>query len=45
MANYISNTPEGKDFFEGKSQHLVATAIYDTINSCSKLPHIIVSIR
>lgn len=40
-ANYISNTPEGKDFFEGKSQHLVATAIYDTINSCSKLPHII----
>lgn len=41
MANYISNTPEGKDFFEGKSQHLVATAIYDTINSCSKLPHII----
>ena len=41
IANYISNTPEGKDFFEGKSQHLVATAIYDTINSCSKLPHII----
>lgn len=40
-ANYISNTPEGKDFFEGKSQHLVARAIYDTVNSCSKLPHII----
>ena len=41
VANYISNTPEGKDFFEGKSQHLVANAIFDTINSCSKLPHII----
>lgn len=41
VANYISNTPDGKDFFEGKSQHLVATAIYDTINSCNKLPHII----
>ena len=40
IANYISNTPEGKDFFEGKSQHLVATAIYDTINSRTKLPHI-----
>lgn len=41
LANYISNTPEGKDFFEGKSQRLVANAIYDTLNSCSKLPHII----
>ena len=41
LANYISNTPEGKDFFEGKSQHLVATAIYNTINSCNELPHII----
>lgn len=40
-ANYISNIPEGKDFFEGKSQNLVAKAIYDTIKSCSKLPHII----
>ena len=40
LTHYISNTPEGKDFFEGKSQHLVAHAIYDTINSCTKLPHI-----
>lgn len=40
-ANYISNIPEGKDFFEGKSQNLVAKAIYDTIKSCSNLPHII----
>lgn len=40
LTHYISNTPEGKDFFEGKSQHLVAHAIYDTINSCTMLPHI-----
>lgn len=40
LTHYISNTPEGKDFFEGMSRHLVAHAIYDTINSCTKLPHI-----
>lgn len=40
LTHYISNTPEGKDFFEGKSQHIVAHAIYDTINSCTMLPHI-----
>lgn len=40
-ANFISNTPQGKDFFEGKSQHLVASAIFDSLSSCDNLPHII----
>lgn len=40
-ANFISNTPQGKDFFEGKSQRLIASAIFDSLSSCDNLPHII----
>lgn len=40
-ANFISNTPQGKDFFEGKSQRLIASAIFDNLSSCDNLPHII----
>lgn len=40
-AEFISNTPQGKDFFEGKSQHLIASAIFESLSSSDKLPHII----
>lgn len=40
-ANFISNTPQGKDFFEGKSQYLIASAIFESLSSSDKLPHII----
>lgn len=41
MNEFISNFPHGKDFFEGKSQQLVAKAIYESINNVKNLPHII----
>lgn len=41
MNEFISNSPHGKDFFEGKSQQLVAKAIYESINNVKNLPHII----
>lgn len=41
MNEFISNSPHGKDFFEGKSQQLVVKAIYESINNVKNLPHII----
>ena len=41
MNEFISNSPHGKDFFEGQLQQLVVKAIYESINNVKNLPHII----